>query len=161
MIQVQQAIGDWRHVTLPAGHVAILPGYTLERATCGLVKATPHRVVSVNLSFPDLWTCFTHTTLPACHRVVAHSTCYLLSKLTQHNSYKSVVRPWQHRAAKLRLRTPGLLFMIAPLSAGDGHLCCSQFSQCTGLQAESQRTRHPQPIPTLEAWYCCNHSCKV
>lgn len=65
MIQVQQAIGDWRHVTLPAGYVAILPGYTLERATCGLVKATTHRVVSMNPSFSDLWTCIKHITMPA------------------------------------------------------------------------------------------------
>ncbi len=55
MIQVQQISGVWKDVTLPAGHVAILPGYTLERATCGLVKATTHRVVSMgmNASFSD------------------------------------------------------------------------------------------------------------
>ena len=44
--QVQQASGDWEDVPMPAGHVVVLPGYTLERATCGLVKATVHRVVS-------------------------------------------------------------------------------------------------------------------
>ncbi|DBB06910.1 TPA: hypothetical protein ACH3X3_009566 [Trebouxia sp. C0006] len=44
-LQVQQASGTWDDVTLPAGHVIMLPGYTLERATCGLVKATRHRVV--------------------------------------------------------------------------------------------------------------------
>lgn len=44
-LQVQQASGTWDDVTLPAGHVIVLPGYTLERATCGLVKATRHRVV--------------------------------------------------------------------------------------------------------------------
>ena len=44
--QVQQAGGEWEDVTVPAGHVVVLPGYTLERATCGLVKATIHRVVS-------------------------------------------------------------------------------------------------------------------
>jgi len=65
IIQVQQASGPWKHVTLPAGHVVILPGYTLERATCGLVKATTHCVVSMNPSFSDLWTCITHTTMPA------------------------------------------------------------------------------------------------
>jgi len=74
MIQVQQTSGLWEDVTLPAGHVIILPGYTLERATCGLVKATTHRVVSMNASLPDLWTCITHTTLPASYRVVVHST---------------------------------------------------------------------------------------
>ena len=48
-MQVQQASGTWDDVTLPAGHVIMLPGYTLERATCGLVKATRHRVVRTNL----------------------------------------------------------------------------------------------------------------
>ena len=43
-LQVQQASGEWKDVTVPAGHVLVLPGYTLERATCGLVKATIHRV---------------------------------------------------------------------------------------------------------------------
>ena len=32
-------------VDVPPGHVAILPGYTLERATCGLIKAAVHQVV--------------------------------------------------------------------------------------------------------------------
>lgn len=30
------------------GHVAVLPGYTLERTTCGFVKATMHQVVCLN-----------------------------------------------------------------------------------------------------------------
>ena len=38
--------GQWQDVPIPAGHIAIFPGYTLERATCGLIKATKHRVVS-------------------------------------------------------------------------------------------------------------------
>ena len=45
-LQVQQASGEWKDVTVPAGHVLVLPGCTLEKATCGLVKATIHRVVS-------------------------------------------------------------------------------------------------------------------
>jgi hypothetical protein len=76
-------------------------------------------------------------------------------------SYKFVVRPWQQREAKLCLQTSALLFMIASLSAGDGDLCCAQFSQCTGLQAESQRICHPQSISSLEPRHCFNHSCKV
>ena len=35
-LQVQQASGEWKDVAVPAGHVVVLPGYTLERATCGL-----------------------------------------------------------------------------------------------------------------------------
>ena len=31
---------------IPQQYVAVLAGYTLERATCGLVKAATHRVVS-------------------------------------------------------------------------------------------------------------------
>lgn len=30
----------------PAWDVAVLPGYTLERATCGIFKAALHQVVS-------------------------------------------------------------------------------------------------------------------
>ncbi len=30
---------------LPEGSIAVLAGHTLERATCGLVKAAKHRVV--------------------------------------------------------------------------------------------------------------------
>ena len=40
--------GQWQDVPIPAGHIAIFPGYTLERATCGLIKATKHRVVSTS-----------------------------------------------------------------------------------------------------------------
>ncbi len=37
--------GEWVDVFLPEGHVAVLAGHTLERATCGLIKAAKHRVV--------------------------------------------------------------------------------------------------------------------
>ena len=93
MIQVQHPGGHWRSVVLPSGHVAILPGYTLERATCGLVKATTHSVVSmsINPSFSDLWTCIKHTTVPASYRVVTQST--KLVTLNSHAFPMSVVRP--------------------------------------------------------------------
>ena len=37
--------GEWVDVLLSDGHVAVLAGHTLERATCGLIKAAKHRVV--------------------------------------------------------------------------------------------------------------------
>ncbi|DBB06912.1 hypothetical protein WJX82_003537 [Trebouxia sp. C0006] len=52
-LQVQHPGGHWRSVVLPSGHVAILPGYTLERATCGLVKATTHSVVTQTSAAPS------------------------------------------------------------------------------------------------------------
>ncbi|KAL0027691.1 hypothetical protein WJX79_009241 [Trebouxia sp. C0005] len=44
-LQVLQADGQWAHMRLPEGCIAVLAGHTLERATCGLVKAAKHRVV--------------------------------------------------------------------------------------------------------------------
>lgn len=80
-------------MTVPVRHVAILPGYTLERATCGLVKATIHRVVSmsINPSFSDLWTCIKHTTVPASYRVVTQSN--KVFTLNLHAFPMSVFRP--------------------------------------------------------------------
>lgn len=37
--------GEWKAVSIAAGCVALLPGYTLEQATCSLVKAIVHRMV--------------------------------------------------------------------------------------------------------------------
>lgn len=36
------ADGVWHHLQVPQGHVAVLAGYTLERATCSLVTAVTH-----------------------------------------------------------------------------------------------------------------------
>ncbi len=47
-LQVQNADGAWTDVTAPRGTVTVLAGYTLERATCGLIKASNHRVVRSN-----------------------------------------------------------------------------------------------------------------
>ncbi len=47
-VQVQNADGVWMDVTAPRGTVTVLAGYTLERATCGLIKASNHRVVRSN-----------------------------------------------------------------------------------------------------------------
>ena len=44
-MQVQEPGGTWKHLLLPQGYIAVLTGHTLERATCGLVKAAKHRVV--------------------------------------------------------------------------------------------------------------------
>ncbi|KAL3158725.1 hypothetical protein ABBQ32_011459 [Trebouxia sp. C0010 RCD-2024] len=44
-LQVQKPCGTWTHVLLPQGLIAVLTGHTLERATCGLVKAAKHRVL--------------------------------------------------------------------------------------------------------------------
>jgi isopenicillin N synthase-like dioxygenase len=41
--------GLFEDVLLPEGYVLILPGYTLQRATCGIYKAAAHRVVSYKL----------------------------------------------------------------------------------------------------------------
>ena len=35
----------WREWSLSRGHVAVLAGHTLERATCGLINAAKHKVV--------------------------------------------------------------------------------------------------------------------
>ena len=37
--------GEWKQLTIPEGQIAILAGYTLERATCGLVAAAKYRMV--------------------------------------------------------------------------------------------------------------------
>ena len=50
LLQVQNADGAWTDVTAPRGTVTVLAGYTLERATCGLIKASNHRVVRSNIS---------------------------------------------------------------------------------------------------------------
>ena len=42
---VQGLDGTWREMQLSGGWIAILAGHTLERATCGLIKATKHKVV--------------------------------------------------------------------------------------------------------------------
>lgn len=45
--QVQKtADGAWENLLVPEGYVAVLAGHTLEHATCGMVKAVKHRVVS-------------------------------------------------------------------------------------------------------------------
>jgi hypothetical protein len=53
--------GEWADVFLPEGHVAVLAGYTLERATCGLIKAAKHRVVCLQ----QLLYSIVHTTYSA------------------------------------------------------------------------------------------------
>ena len=44
-MQVQVPDGTWKDLLLPQGQIAILAGYILERATCGLVKAAKQKVV--------------------------------------------------------------------------------------------------------------------
>jgi len=46
---VNTKTGLFEDVLLPEGYILILPGYTLQRATCGIYKAAAHRVVSHNL----------------------------------------------------------------------------------------------------------------
>ena len=46
-MKVMLGDGSWKDVRLAEGRVAVLAGYTLERATCGLVKAVKHHVVSL------------------------------------------------------------------------------------------------------------------
>ena len=48
--------GSWKQLLIPKHHMAILPGYTLERATCGVVTAVTHRVVIVLLLLHTLHT---------------------------------------------------------------------------------------------------------
>ena len=47
---VNTKTGLFEDVLLPEGYILILPGYTLQRATCGIYKAAAHRVVSYSLS---------------------------------------------------------------------------------------------------------------
>ncbi len=42
--------GAWTQLTVPEGQIAVLAGYTLERATCGLITAAKHRMVCFNAS---------------------------------------------------------------------------------------------------------------
>ena len=51
-LQVQKRDGAWQDLLIPAGHIAVLAGYTLERATCGKCPAVKYREVSM-LSFCD------------------------------------------------------------------------------------------------------------
>ena len=44
-MQIQGPDGTWKDLLLSQGQIAILAGYTLERATRGLVKAAKHKVV--------------------------------------------------------------------------------------------------------------------
>lgn len=46
-LQVQKCNGAWQDVLVPAGYVAVLVGYTLERATCGKIPAVRYREVSM------------------------------------------------------------------------------------------------------------------
>ena len=39
------ALGSLQDVVIPYGCVAVVPGYTLERATCGIFQAALHSVV--------------------------------------------------------------------------------------------------------------------
>lgn len=45
--------GSWIPLIIPGGHIAVLAGHTLERATCGLVKAAVHRVVCASIKLTD------------------------------------------------------------------------------------------------------------
>lgn len=44
-------------VDIPPGYLAIVPGYTLERATCGLIQAAVHQVVSLSMTATSLLPC--------------------------------------------------------------------------------------------------------
>lgn len=46
--------GAWTQLTVPEGQIAVLAGYTLERATCGLITAAKHRMVCFNASIQRL-----------------------------------------------------------------------------------------------------------
>ena len=46
---VNTKTGLFEDVLVPGGYILVLPGYTLQRATCGIYKAAAHRVVSYNL----------------------------------------------------------------------------------------------------------------
>ncbi len=47
---VNTKTGLFEDVLLPEGYILILPGYTLQRATCGIYKAAAHQVVSFNFN---------------------------------------------------------------------------------------------------------------
>ena len=57
MAQVQELNGTWTHQLLPEGQIAVLAGYTLERATCGLIKAATHKAVCYQLLLPEHLPC--------------------------------------------------------------------------------------------------------
>ncbi|KAK9804918.1 hypothetical protein WJX72_012019 [[Myrmecia] bisecta] len=49
-LQVQSSTGEWQDVTLGKGQIAVFAGYTLERATCGLIPRALHRVRTLQSS---------------------------------------------------------------------------------------------------------------
>lgn len=72
--------GEWKQMAVPEGQVAVLAGYTLQRATCGLVTAAKHRMVYLQC-----------TPLPHCSiGIVQHKalfcpfSCHTKAKYTQH-----------------------------------------------------------------------------
>ena len=44
---VLQVCQSSKIMNIPGGHVVVLPGYTMEHATCGLFKACTYRLVSL------------------------------------------------------------------------------------------------------------------
>ncbi|DBA91643.1 TPA: hypothetical protein ACH3X1_003249 [Trebouxia sp. C0004] len=50
VLVVNTMTGLFEDVFLPEGYILILPGYTLQRATCGIYKAAAYQVVSYNSS---------------------------------------------------------------------------------------------------------------
>jgi hypothetical protein len=43
--------GEWQQLTIPEGQIAVLAGYTLDRAACGLVTAAKHRMVGFQCQY--------------------------------------------------------------------------------------------------------------
>ncbi len=85
------SIGEWKQLTVPEGQVAVLAGYTLERATCGLVAAAKHRMVCLQCQYT---VAEMHPTTILRHRHSAAQSTLLLLQLyhqarmhTQHAGY--------------------------------------------------------------------------
>ena len=112
-MQVQGPDGTWRELPLSQGQIAILAGHTLERATCGLIKAVKHKVVGLSPVSSMHFTAISD---------VAHDTA-LCSSL---------------HYTVLRTAHPSRICMLTVMSAGgwcSGWL--SNRTKCTGVQAQS------------------------
>ena len=83
----------FKQVCIPPGHVAVLPGYTLERATCGAFPAALHQVVS---SCPETAIGFVH--LPQCTqaatRICPHATMSTHSNWVLHTYHDAHRQQW-------------------------------------------------------------------
>ena len=107
---VNSKTGLFEDVFLPEGYILVLPGYTLQRATCGIYKAAAHRVVNQNLLLFKSTCVLLHAVNNGC------CVCVLIFGIKRTQSRQSFVVFWLHRqfrdmegvrfAVTFKLRSP-------------------------------------------------------